>query len=111
MEQSLPAPQLTQHVFDSTGAHCNNGRVYFAYFGALPNCYVIDEISEDKVIAWARTNLTILAEQSYKSWHKKKLTNDDCIMILEHKILLNFCNECAYINFTAESEPRAQTHA
>lgn len=114
LKTSTELKLLSYSVFEESGAYINGKRIFFSYFGEIPNEKRIHGRDFKKLINWidTHTNLDILKKHKREDFFQKrrKLEEENIVYVLANKIVLDICPcPCglAWIIYSPDSEAAA----
>lgn len=111
MENKLELQNKSFEIFNSGGNYINQLRMYFAHFNEIPNIKTVNEIEQEAVIKWIKTeyNNDIKSIKYNEEYSKNKTEFNDLFFFLDNKILVNVYSDSFYVLFDEKLEDIAET--
>lgn len=110
MENKLELKNKSFDIFNSGGNYINQLRMYLAYFNEIPNIKKINEIEEEAIIKWIKSeyNSDIISIKYQEEYSKNDSEFNDLFFFLKNKILINIYSDNFYVLFDENQEDFAE---
>lgn len=106
MENKLELQYKSFEIFTNGANYINQLRMYFAYFNEIPNIKTIDEIDEEAIIKWIKSEYStdIISIKYREEFSKKESEFGDLFFFLKNKVLINVYSDNFYVLFDEKLE-------
>lgn len=99
-------------LFDDSGIYLDNNKLFFAYYGKVPNIKEIEDVDCSKLHLLLQTKYaTEIQQKHYKQVYcgaQKRMKHADIIFIMKDGTLLDVCHRRFCVLFTQNNEEVAQ---